>query len=93
MEIINELLKERKMTKQQLAAKMGVKRENLQRMISTNGNPTLSNLQKIAAALNVELWQLFTGSGNMIAGAVYYRNEVYKISSKSDLENLINAIE
>jgi transcriptional regulator with XRE-family HTH domain len=93
MDNINFLLKERKLTKEKLAAKMGIKRENLQRMLSPNGNPTLYNIQKIADSLNVEVWRLFSGSGENVIGAVMFKNEVFKIQSKVDLKNLLTLID
>lgn len=55
--IIKEVCKEKGITVSQLAEKMGIKQESLSRAI--NGNPTLETLGKIAAALNVPMWQLF----------------------------------
>lgn len=91
IENVNRLIKEKGMTKDQLAKKIGTSRVNLHRILT--GNPTLSNLEKIAAGLGVELWQLFTGSGENIVGAVYYKNEVYKIQSKQDILNLLKVID
>lgn len=57
MENINAILKEKGLTKQMVAKRMGTTRENLYRIL--NGNPTLDNLQKLAIALEVPVSTLF----------------------------------
>jgi len=54
---IEILLNEKELTKQGLAKRTGISRENLYRIL--NGNPTLQNLEKIASALEVSIYQLF----------------------------------
>lgn len=70
--IIKEVCKEKGITVSQLAEKMGIKQESLSRAI--NGNPTLETLGKIAAALNVPMWQLFASP-----------NEVYPQSNTAGI--------
>ena len=55
---IKEVLKERKMTQQELADDMGVSLSAVKQMVSAK-SLTTSTLEKIAAALGVPLWQLF----------------------------------
>lgn len=70
-----------------LAQILGVTRITLTRNI--NGNPTMETLQKIATALNVQVWELFTASTTgEINGFVEYRGTIYKIQSKEDLQQL-----
>lgn len=59
---IKEILKEKNMTVQGLAEKIGVSRQALSKQI--NGRLLVETAQKIADALDVPLWQLFTDSGN-----------------------------
>ena len=60
-----------------LAQILGVTRITLTRNI--NGNPTMETLQKIASALNVQVWELFTASTTgEINGFVEYRGTIYK---------------
>lgn len=54
---IKEAIKEKGYSITSLAEKMKIKRESLSRMIVSPSYPTLL---KIAEALNVPLWQLFT---------------------------------
>ena len=72
---------------QEFADKLGIARVNLTKTI--NGNPTMETLQKIATALNVQVWELFTASTTgEINGFVEYRGTIYKIQSKEDLQQL-----
>lgn len=61
---IKEILKEKDMTVQDLANKLGVSRQALSRQI--NGKLLVETAQTIADALNVPLWQLFTDSEHSI---------------------------
>lgn len=84
---VKELCKERGMLMEDLAQILGVTRITLTRNI--NGNPTMETLQKIATALNVQVWELFTASTTgEINGFVEYRGTIYKIQSKEDLQQL-----
>ena len=87
MENVNRLLEIKGWTKQKLAKEIGTTRENLYRIL--NGNPTLDNLKKIASALDVPLWKLFTGSEDNVFGIIFYRGESISIESKNDIENLL----
>ena len=70
-----------------LAQILGVTRITLTRNI--NGNPTMETLQKIASALNVQVWELFTATTTgEINGFVEYRGTIYKIQSREDLQQL-----
>ena len=72
---------------QEFADKLGIARVNLTKTI--NGNPTMETLQKIASALNVQVWELFTASTTgEINGFVEYRGTIYKIQSREDLQQL-----
>lgn len=62
---ISAILVERNMNKSQLANKLGVFNQNLNKMLS---NPTESTIRRIADALGVPVWRLFeneqSGAGN-----------------------------
>lgn len=62
---IKELCKERGLTLQQVAEYMGVNRVSLSNSI--NGNPTIGTLEKVAAALGVEVVELFAKRGDFVA--------------------------
>ena len=72
---------------QEFADKLGIARVNLTKTI--NGNPTMETLQKIATALDVQVWELFTATTTgEINGFVEYRGTIYKIQSREDLQQL-----
>ncbi|WP_462347917.1 helix-turn-helix domain-containing protein [Butyricimonas faecihominis] len=84
---IKEICKEKNLTISMLAERMQIKQESLSRAI--NGNPTMETLQKIATALNVQVWELFTATTTgEINGFVEYRGTIYKIQSREDLQQL-----
>ena len=59
MNRIKEVIKEKGYTITSLSEKLGIARESLSRMLVSPSYPTL---EKIAAALDVPLWQLFASS-------------------------------
>ena len=60
---IDSLLKERGMTKTMLAEKMGIRSQNVNVALK---NPTEETMKKIANALGVEVWQLFTSEEEIV---------------------------
>ena len=54
---IDRILKEKGITKTDVAKRIGLSRESLYRIIS--GNPTLENIQKLSNALEVSISELF----------------------------------
>ena len=85
---IKEVIKEKGMTVQTLADKMGINRVGLSNYI--NGNPSVAVLEKIAAALEVPIQELFEKEKNEnINGYIEIENEVFKITSFQDMENLL----
>lgn len=61
---IAEILKSRGMTQTDLAEKIGISRVGLSKAI--NGNTTITTLRKIAAALEVEVSELFAPKSNTL---------------------------
>ena len=61
---IKEVLKEKGMTQKDLASLMGVAEMSVSKSI--NGSPNVSTLEKIAAALGVEVAELFAPSRNVV---------------------------
>lgn len=57
MNRIKDLLKEKGVTINELADKMGISRVTLSTQI--NGTANIASYEKIATALNVPMWQLF----------------------------------
>ena len=86
---IKEVIKEKGMTVQTLADKMGINRVGLSNHI--NGNPSVAVLEKIAAALEVPIQELFEKEQNeKIIGYIEIGNEIFKITSFQDIRNIIN---
>lgn len=95
---IEAILKERGMSKAELAAKMGVLPASLSRMLVSN---SASTLQKIADALQVRLIDVADTQGsavphlasditdNELNGYVECRGKVFKIQSRGDLFSVI----
>lgn len=57
---IKELIKEKGYTQQEFADKLGITRVGLTQLV--NGKPSYPTLEKIAAALEVPMWQLFASA-------------------------------
>lgn len=86
---IKEVIKEKGMTIQTLAEKMGINRVGLSNHI--NGNPSVAILEKIAAALEVPIQELFEKKQEEnINGYIEIGNEIFKITSLQDVKNIIN---
>lgn len=90
---VKELLREQGTLFKDLAQKIGVTDVGLRQALK--GNPTIGTLEKIASALNVEVWELFTRStdkGDFIA-IIKNGNKFYSATSFAELKDLINNIE
>lgn len=86
---IKEVIKEKGMTVQTLADKMGINRVGLSNHI--NGNPSVAVLEKIAAALEAPIQELFEKEQKEnINGYIEIGNEIFKITSFQDIRNIIN---
>ncbi|MCI9608517.1 MAG: helix-turn-helix transcriptional regulator [Muribaculaceae bacterium] len=57
MNRIKEILKEKGVTQQELANRLGVTRMSIVKTLA--GNPSQETLERIADALNIPIWQLF----------------------------------
>lgn len=64
MERIKELIKERGMTQEQFARKLGLSRITVVKTLS--GNPSVETLKKMANVLDVPMWQLFATKEEVI---------------------------
>lgn len=60
MNRIKNILKEKGITQQELADRLGVTRISVVKTLA--GNPSQETLERIASALNVPMWQLFASS-------------------------------
>ena len=90
---IEEILRERGITKTQFAEMMGVAKQNVNLLLNTNNT---QKLEKIAEVLGVEFTDLFVLDNNpqdVLNGFVEYNGEVYRIKTKQDLEDLLSYME
>ena len=76
-----EILKEKGMTAGAVAEKLGITPGALSQII--NGNPTFEKLHRIAAALGVEVAELFAPSMNVIRCP--HCGALLEVSEKSDI--------
>ncbi|WP_430412865.1 helix-turn-helix domain-containing protein [Kordia sp.] len=91
---VKEILKEKGIKGKELAVKVGISETAMSNIVKGQSLPRQEVLLKIADTLNVDIRQLFnTTKGNsLLNGFVEYQNEVYRISTKKDLENLLDVI-
>lgn len=90
---IKEIIKEKHTTIQDLADAIGINRVTLSNSI--NGNPTVETLQKIATALNVEVWELFTSSTNTneLTALIDYKGVLYRFDNVEALKEFVKGLE
>ena len=90
---IEEILRERGITKTQFAEMMGVAKQNVNLLLNTNNT---QKMEKIAEVLGVKFTDLFVVDDqpqDELNGFVEYKGEIHRIRTKSDLENLLKYIE
>lgn len=91
---IKEVLKEKGVTATALAEELGVSNNTITRVANETAKPSIDLLQGIAEKLDVDIRELFhpTKGGDLLNGFVQYKDKVYTINSKKDLDNLISII-
>ena len=91
---IDELLQSKGISKTDFADRLGVNRQTLYSFL--NRNITLETIIKIAEALDVQVWELFSDPSephqNDLDGFVEYRGTIYRISTVDDLESLLKLV-
>lgn len=91
---IKEICKEKGVTLEDLAKRLGILRTSLSQALSRNSFST-DKLSDIATALNVPMWQLFAspeevaGNGEFVA-FIKDGREIYHVNSWQELEKLIS---
>ena len=89
---IEEILRERGITKTQFADMMGVAKQNVNLLLNTNNT---QKMEKIAEVLEVKFSDLFVADDqpqDELNGFVEYKGEVYRIKNKADLKSLFDYI-
>lgn len=93
MDNLNNILKQKGMTKVMLAERLGILKQNLNGLLK---NPTLSTIKRIADALDVSPARLFvddeTAQTDELTADVYYNNVSYHATDLAGLEAIVNAI-
>ncbi|MFY9154105.1 MAG: helix-turn-helix transcriptional regulator [Prolixibacteraceae bacterium] len=87
---IDSILQAKKISKTELANMLGVPRQSVYSYL--DGNVSLEKMVNIANALEVPVWQLFSGSENSINGFIEYNGTTHLIQSVQDLEILLEEI-
>ena len=86
---IAELLVEKGVSKTRFAEMMGIQKQNVNLLLNTNN---IQKLEQIAEVLGVEFSELFVNDKPVeeaVNGFVEFRGEVFRIKSKTDLEELL----
>ena len=89
---IEEILKERGISKTQFADMMGVAKQNVNLLLNTTNT---QKMEKIAEVLGVKFNDLFVTDEQPqeeLNGFVEYKGEVYRIKTKTDLKSVLNKI-
>lgn len=86
---VKEICKAKGITQKQLAEQMGIAEISLSRSINTN--PTLSTLENIAAALNVEVTELFAEKSDFVA-LISHNGAMYRFDNITTLKGFIDGL-
>ncbi|MGB5821439.1 MAG: helix-turn-helix transcriptional regulator [Saonia sp.] len=91
---LKEVLNEKGISGKDLAEKVGVTPASISNIAQNNSFPKPDLLLSIAKELDIDVRQLFrpTKGGAILDGFVEYQDEVYRILSVEDLENLLEKV-
>lgn len=85
---LRELIKDKGISSISALAEMsGITQASMSNIINEKASPSLDTLQKIASALNVELWELFTAesSKNELTALIDFQGKFYKANNVKEL--------
>ncbi|EGK04695.1 helix-turn-helix domain-containing protein [Dysgonomonas mossii] len=88
---VKDILREKGITQKDLADRLNITEVGLSKSLSEKGNPTISTLDNIANALDVNITELFEPKG--ISGIIKIDNKSYEINSLDDIKKLLAEIE
>ena len=87
---IEQILQEKRITKSAFAEMLGIKKQNVNTVLETRN---LDKLQEIADILGVDYFELITDKKEeqktTLNGYVEYKEKIYRITNKEDIENLL----
>ena len=91
---VKNICRQQRITLKELAERMDVSPESVTRMLSDNGNPTLSTLFNIAKALNVEVYELFDNFNKdmQVRGYLEVEDNIHRINNFNDLQTIYNKL-
>ena len=89
---VKRIMKQKGITFETLAAKMGQTKGTLSASIGKDGNQTLKKLETIAQHLDCSVADFFA-EDNAINGFVEYGGTVYRIRSVEDLKHLLEVVQ
>lgn len=79
-----------------LANEIGVSKVTISNLINNKTSPSLETLEKIADALEVPMWELFSSrediSSDELTALIECKGVFYKATTISELENIISNI-
>ena len=87
---VKSICKAQGITLKELAERMEVSPEAVTRMLSENGNPTLTTIENIAKALKVEVYELFDtfNADMLVRGYLEIGDRIHRINNFSDLQEI-----
>lgn len=89
---VAELCKEKGITQQTLAKKMGIQYQSL--YAALNGNPRMDTLEKIAEALGVSVVELFSPVEKTdILGIIRVKDIYHEVKSIEDMKKIVEDYE
>lgn len=96
MNRIKEVLKEKGISINELAEILGVSRVTVSTQI--NGTANIASYERIAAALNVPMWQLFarpeeTAGKEELNALITHRGKFYEARTLEGLKDIVKTIE
>lgn len=93
---IKEVLKEKGFTYKMLAEQMGVTEQSIKNTLNST-SITTSTLERIAAAVNVPMWELVVSRDEVVVGElsalVYCEGEYYRANTLEELREVVKELE
>ena len=91
---VKGICKSQGITLKELAERMEVSPEAVTRMLSENGNPTLSSLANVAMALKVQVYELFDdfNADLLVRGYLEVGDKIHRINNFNDLQAVYNKL-
>jgi transcriptional regulator with XRE-family HTH domain len=91
---VKNICKQQGITLKQLAERAELSPEAVTRILSDKGNPSLSTLEKIAKALDLEVYELFDkfNANTLVRGYLEVGDKIHPINNFKDLQTIYNSL-